>query len=543
MIDIDQLIFSYPETSKPALKLKHLHIPAGAFCLVTGQSGCGKSTLLRLTNGLIPHFTGGTVSGSIRVAGHDPIQSGPELMSRQVGFVFQEAENQFVVDVVEDEIAFSLENAAVPRSEMRIRVNQVLEQLNIRHLRRRKLDTLSGGEAQRVALAAALVLNPKILVLDEPTSQLDPQAAQDVLNMLEHLRRTNGLTIVLAEHRLERILPFTDLMIHIHPDGSDCLIGSPQEILPLSRLQPPVVQLGIKFGWQPLPLDVSSAAEFVPPNLRIKTPGQPRNNSLRKTVISVSELVVNYPDQPVLKNISFDIFAGERVALMGPNGAGKSTLLRSLIGLIKPAHGSINLFGESIHKRQTSEICRSVAFLPQDPNALLFSETVRKELEVTLQNHGFEINNQEISDLLQELSLNEKNEAYPRDLSTGERQRTALGAICITQPELIILDEPTRGMDQLAKSALIALLKRWNAAGRTVLMVTHDVEFAAEFATRTIILENGSILADGSPYEVMRANPRYRTQVAQLFPQTPWLVADDVNLQNQNTKKIQTKNT
>ena len=541
MIDIDQLIFSYPETSKPALKLKHIHIPAGAFCLVTGQSGCGKSTLLRLTNGLIPHFTGGTVSGSIRVAGQDPIQTGPELMSRQVGFVFQEAENQFVVDVVEDEIAFSLENAAVPRSEMRSRVNQVLEQLNIRHLRRRKLDTLSGGEAQRVALAAALVLNPKILVLDEPTSQLDPLAAQDVLNMLEHLRRTNGLTIVLAEHRLERILPFTDLMIHIQPDGSDCLIGSPQEILPLSRLQPPVVQLGIKFGWQPLPLDVSSAAEFVPPNLRIKTPGQPRNNSLRKTVISVSELVVNYPDQPVLKNISFDIFAGERVALMGPNGAGKSTLLRSLIGLIKPAHGSISLFGESIHKRQTSEICRSVAFLPQDPNALLFSETVRKELEVTLQNHGFEINHQEISDLLQELSLNEKSEAYPRDLSTGERQRTALGAICITQPELIILDEPTRGMDQLAKTALIVLLKRWNAAGRTVLMVTHDVEFAAEFATRTIILENGSILADGSPFEVMRANPRYRTQVAQLFPQTPWLIADDVKLQNQNTGEIKIK--
>ena len=541
MIDIDQLIFSYPETSKPALKLKHIHIPAGAFCLVTGQSGCGKSTLLRLTNGLIPHFTGGTVSGSIRVAGQDPIQTGPELMSRQVGFVFQEAENQFVVDVVEDEIAFSLENAAVPRSEMRSRVNQVLEQLNIRHLRRRKLDTLSGGEAQRVALAAALVLNPKILVLDEPTSQLDPLAAQDVLNMLEHLRRTNGLTIVLAEHRLERILPFTDLMIHIQPDGSDCLIGSPQEILPLSRLQPPVVQLGIKFGWQPLPLDVSSAAEFVPPNLRIRTPGQPRNNSLRKTVISVSELVVNYPDQPVLKNISFDIFAGERVALMGPNGAGKSTLLRSLIGLIKPAHGSISLFGESIHKRQTSEICRSVAFLPQDPNALLFSETVRKELEVTLQNHGFEINHQEISDLLQELSLNEKSEAYPRDLSTGERQRTALGAICITQPELIILDEPTRGMDQLAKTALIVLLKRWNAAGRTVLMVTHDVEFAAEFATRTIILENGSILADGSPFEVMRANPRYRTQVAQLFPQTPWLIADDVKLQNQNTGEIKIK--
>ena len=389
MIDIDRLIFSYPDAPRPALQLKNLHIPAGAFCLVTGQSGCGKSTLLRLTNGLIPHFTGGTISGSIRVAGKDPIQTGPELMSRQVGFVFQEAENQFVVDVVEDEIAFSLENAAVPRSEMRSRVNQVLEQLGIQKLRKRKLDTLSGGEAQRVALAAALVLNPKLLVLDEPTSQLDPQAAQDVLTMLEHLRKTSDLTILLAEHRLERILPFADLMIHIRPDGSEILIGSPQEILPLSRLQPPVVQLGIKFGWRPLPLDVSSAAVFVPSNLKIKTPGQPQDDSLRTTAISVSELVVNYPDHPVLKNISFEIYAGDRVALMGPNGAGKSTLLRSLIGLIKPAHGSIRLFGETIHNRQTSEICRSVAFLPQDPNALLFSETVRQELEVTLHNHGY----------------------------------------------------------------------------------------------------------------------------------------------------------
>lgn len=530
MINIDHLIFSYPDAPRPALQLDHLHIPAGAFCLVTGQSGCGKSTLLRLTNGLIPHFTGGTVSGTIRVAGQNPIQSGPELMSRQVGFVFQEAENQFVVDVVEDEIAFSLENAAVPRAEMRSRVNQVLEQLNINHLRRRKLDTLSGGEAQRVALAAALVLNPKVLVLDEPTSQLDPRAAQDVLELLDHLRKTNGLTILLAEHRLERVLPFADLMIHIQPDGSDCLIGSPQEIVALSRLQPPVVQLGLRFGWLPLPLDVPSAAEFVQPALTIKSPERPQDDTLQNSAISVSQLVVNYPDHPVLKNISFEICMGERVALMGPNGAGKSTLLKSLIGLLKPLHGTIRLFGESIQNRQTSEICRSVAFLPQDPNALLFSETVRKELEVTLHNHNIEIKAQEISDLLQELSLNEKSEAYPRDLSTGERQRTALGAICITSPDLILLDEPTRGMDQLAKAALLSLLKRWNAAGRTILMVTHDVEFAAEFATRTIILEDGTIQADGRPFEVMRANPRYRTQVAQLFPQTPWLIVDDVKL-------------
>ncbi len=530
MIEINQLIFTYPAAEKPALNINRLSIPAASFCLVTGQSGSGKSTLLRLMNGLVPHFTGGTLSGSILVHGDDPVQSGPALMSNKVGFVFQEPENQFVVDVVEDEIAFSMENAAVARSEMQSRINSILQQLEIQHLRKRKLGTLSGGEAQRVALAAALVLNPALLVLDEPTSQLDPKAAQDVLALLDRLRKNNGLTILLAEHRLERVLPFADTMVHIHPDGSDCWFGTPQEIIPRSKLQPPVVQLGIKLGWQPIPLDVKSTAGFLQYKLTIKPAKPELKINSTKPAISVKDLIVNYPDQPVLKRISFDLFEGERVAIMGPNGAGKSTLLRALIGLIKPMAGSISLFGESIQNRQTAEICRSVAFLPQDPNALLFSETVRNELEVTLHNHGIQPAENEISDLLAELLLNEKSEAYPRDLSTGERQRTALGAICITHPKLIILDEPTRGMDQLAKAALIKLLKQWNAEGRTILLVTHDVEFVAEFATRTLILENGSILADGLPAQVMHDFPRYRTQIAQLFPDTPWLTVEDVNI-------------
>jgi energy-coupling factor transport system ATP-binding protein len=530
MITINQLVFTYPANDKPALRINQLSIPSGSFCLVTGQSGSGKSTLLRLTNGLVPHFTGGTLSGSIRVAGLDPVQSGPALMSKKVGFVFQEAENQFVVDVVEDEIAYSMENAAVPRSEMRSRIDNILQQLDINSLRKRKLSTLSGGEAQRVALAAALVLNPALLVLDEPTSQLDPRAAQEVLALLDRLRTTYGLTILLAEHRLERVLPFADSMVHIQPDGSDCWFGSPQEIIPRSQLQPPVVQLGIKFRWQPIPLDVPAAAAYVHHKLMINPPPPVLKINTGHPVISVKNLIVTYPEHPVLKDISFEVYEGERVAIMGPNGAGKSTLLRALIGLIKPQAGSIALFDQSIHNRQTAEICRSVGFLPQDPNALLFSESVQKELEVTLQNHGLQPEENEILTLLNELLLNEKSAAYPRDLSTGERQRTALGAICITNPKIIILDEPTRGMDQLAKAALIRLLKQWNAKKRTIIVVTHDVEFAAEFATRTMILENGSVLADGQPARVMHDFPRYRTQVANLFPDTPWLTVEDVEL-------------
>jgi energy-coupling factor transport system ATP-binding protein len=212
MLRINQLTYRYPGSDKVVLDIPTLQIPSGAFCLVIGESGSGKSTLLRLINGLVPHFSGGTLGGQIQVNGLDPVKSGPQVMSREVGFVFQEVENQFVVDIVEDEIAFSMEQAAIPRSAMQIRVQQLLQKLNLEHLKTRKVDTLSGGETQRVALAAALVLEPKILVLDEPTSQLDPLAAEEVMLLLKLLQQDLGLTIVLSEQRLDRVLSNADML-------------------------------------------------------------------------------------------------------------------------------------------------------------------------------------------------------------------------------------------------------------------------------------------------------------------------------------------
>ena len=219
MIRIEQLTYRYPGAEKDALKIPALQIPGGSFCLIVGESGSGKSTLLRLINGLVPHFSGGTLGGHIQVAGLDPVKSGPQVMSKKVGFVFQEVENQFVVDIVEDEIAFSLEQAAIPRPEMQSRVQQILQQLNLEHLKTRKVDTLSGGETQRVAIAAALVLEPKILVLDEPTSQLDPLAAEEVMRLLKRLQQDLGLTIVISEQRLDRVLAFADLVAILSPEG------------------------------------------------------------------------------------------------------------------------------------------------------------------------------------------------------------------------------------------------------------------------------------------------------------------------------------
>ena len=232
MITFEHVTFTYPAASRPALTDVSLTIPEGAFALVSGPSGAGKSTLLRCINGLVPHFTGGLLAGAIRVAGVDPVLVSPQRMSAAVGFVFQDPESQFVADRVDDEIAFVLENAAVPEADMARRIADLLQAFDLSGLRRRRLTTLSGGEKQRVAIASALALHPGVLVLDEPTSQLDPEMAQETLQWLLHLKQARGLTVVVAEHRLERVLPFADLMVHLDQSGASLLVGPPAMVVP-----------------------------------------------------------------------------------------------------------------------------------------------------------------------------------------------------------------------------------------------------------------------------------------------------------------------
>src|SRR4030042_6881899 len=261
MIKISDLSFIYPGASKPALNDISVQIADGELCLVMGPSGSGKSTLLRCINGLVPHFSGGSLRGTIRVNNLDPVQLSPREMSRIVGFVFQDPESQFVVDRVEDEIAFSLENAALSKDEMVTRVDEALGLLELTHLRSRRLETLSGGEIQRVAIAAALALKPQILVLDEPTSQLDPRSAEEVLEALVNLNKQLGLTVILAEHRLERVLPHTSQIIYLSADYPGGLSGEPREVLSKVQLNPPMIILGKGFGWEPLPLTIDEAQE------------------------------------------------------------------------------------------------------------------------------------------------------------------------------------------------------------------------------------------------------------------------------------------
>ncbi len=537
MISIENLTFTYPNSEQPALQNLSLEIADGDFALVMGVSGVGKSTLLRALNGLVPHFSGGRIGGTVRVAGRDPIQTGPETMSRFVGFVFQDPEAQFVMDVVEDEIAFALENAAIPRPEMRVRVEEALDLLDLSPLRRRRVETLSGGEKQRVAIAAALAFRPRVLVLDEPTSQLDPKSAEDVLQSLVRLNADLGLTIVLAEHRLERVLPFVDTIVHLSAGGTAVMTGSPDEILAETSLVPPLVELAKTLRWHPLPLTVKAGKRFSrrievpPPSPQMPAPAVPASPLLR-----AEKLVAGYGDISVLNGVSIAIKKGELVTVLGRNGAGKTTLLKCLMGLLPLRGGKVEVAGENLTGAPVARIARTMGYLPQDPNALLFADSVLEEVTITLKNHGLPVpHNGEAApgalnprQLLETLGVGRYAAVYPRDLSAGERQRVALAAITVTKPSVLLLDEPTRGLDYRAKSDLAALLRGWRDEGMAILLVTHDVEFAAQLANRVLLFSQGEIIAEGDPAAVLGSSPLFAPQMARLFPESGWLTVADV---------------
>lgn len=538
MIEFSHFFYTYPGREAPALHDLSLRIAKGAFVLITGTSGAGKSTLLRALSGLVPHFSGGRVSGQIRVDGHNPLAEGPRALSRVAGTVFQNPEAQAVLERVEAEIAFGLENAAIPLAEMRERVEEVLALLDLRPLRDRRLSTLSGGERQRVAIATALALRPQVLVLDEPTSQLDPEAAAELLEALARLNRQLDLTIVLAEHRLERVLPYADRVVAL-ADGELVAEGPVPEVLDRIPQLPPVATLGRSLGWETLPQTLTQARRFLAREGRSTIPG-PNGSTRRQSngsaggnghrpapLLHVSDLHFAYGQTPLLRGVSFEVHPGEVVALMGANGSGKTTLLKTIVGLLPAGRGEVWLNGRLTAGRDVAEIAQEVAYLPQTPDDLLFADSVREELAITLRNHGRSPDAAQIDSLLARLGLSTLAGHYPRDLSVGQRQRVALGAVMVTHPSLLLLDEPTRGLDYAAKQELAALWRQWRAEGMGLLLVTHDVELVAQVADRVLFLEEGGVAQAGPAAAVFDALPRFAPQVARLFPGRGWLTVDD----------------
>jgi energy-coupling factor transport system ATP-binding protein len=532
VIELERVGYHYPGGTEPVLSDVSLTVPAGETLLVSGPSGSGKTSLLRTVNGLVPHFHGGRISGRVRVGGRDPrdpVALGPAAMSDLVGFVAQDPESQFVTVRVEDELAFALENAGTPQAEMDTRISRVLSLLSLEPLRRRRIDSLSGGQRQRVAIGGVLTLAPRVLVLDEPTSQLDPQTAEEVLAHLERLTRELGLTVVLAEHRLERVVQHAGRLCWLPAPGAAPVVGPPRRVLAGIPHPPPLVDLGRRLGWRPLPLTVAEAAPHaaeLAARLAGTAPAE-EEAATGEPVVEARGLTHRYPNGvEAVAGVDLAVRRGERLALLGPNGSGKSTLLKALVGVLTPTGGSVRVLGDEPGAEPLARRARAVGFVPQNPARLLFAETVTDEVRFTRRAQGLPA--QDPTPLLERLRLAHRAHVHPRDLSSGERQRAALAAILAGEPEVLLLDEPTRGLDAGAKGSLLEILLELSAGGVALVVATHDVELAARFARRAVLLDGGRVAADGPARQVLTAHPRFAPQLGRLLGDPRFLTVSDV---------------
>ena len=517
-VRFEDVSFQYLERTEFALSHVNIAVPEGVFALVCGATGAGKSTLLRAVNGLVPHFTGGIFSGRVLVEGRSTIDAAPRELADVVAFVPQDPGASFVVDRVEDELAYGMENLAMEPSRMRRAVEETLDLLDIERLRDRSVRTLSGGERQRVAIAAALTPGAKVLLLDEPTSQLDPQAAEDVLAALQRMVHDLGMTVLIAEHRLDRVAGFVDVAIGC-PGGGRVVTGAPAEVLDRLEAGPAVSRLGRLLGWVPAPLTVRQARRMAQERgvrpTRVPRPAVP---SLGAALLEARGLSADHDGTRVLREVDVALRAGEVVALMGRNGAGKSTLLRCLAGLRSPDSGVVIFEGGLVKPGH------DVALTPQTPEDILFKDSVRDEVSATLQAHGREDGSDEI---LESLGIAHLATRHPRDLSAGERLLAAVAATVATDASVLLLDEPTRGLDAPTKERLSMFLRAYAARGRAVMFASHDVELVAEVATRVVMLAGGEVIADGAPREVMAGSPVFAPQTARVFG-SDWLTPEEL---------------
>jgi energy-coupling factor transport system ATP-binding protein len=509
---LDRVEYRYPGAVGPALSDANLTIEQGSFCLLAGPSSGGKSTLLRTFNGLVPQFHGGSLSGQVRVAGLDPSRTPARDMALTAGMVFQEPEAQAITETVEEELAFGLEQRGVPAPEMRIRIERVLEALAIAHLRERKVITLSGGERQRLALASVLVLEPALLLLDEPTSQLDNRGAEDLISLLRARQAAGDLTTLIAEHRLERLLPLVDTVIAVREGKVQAL--TPREAANELEGAPPVCRLARALGLSPLPLTVEEAAKQLPRGLAAR----PRPSCAQgAALIEASDVSVAYGAVFALRHVSFTLREGEVVALMGANGSGKTSLFRALVGLSPLASGSVRFAGRPIAGVRVNTAFAGL--VPQDPALALYRETVREELAETLSlRGGGKALAQTVEQAAAGWGVAHLLERNPRDLSVGQQQCVALGAMLAHEPKVWLMDEPTRGADGPAKAWLAGILREHAARGGAAIVATHDRESAAHFADRVIELHEGSMVADEPASLAFSASGRQPTQVARLVP-------------------------
>ena len=529
MINFDRVSVTYPGATTPSLENVNLTIEEGHFALVIGATGAGKSTLLRCVNGLVPHFSGGRLNGTVTVEGRSTQRYRPRDLADVIGFVGQDSDASFVADTVEDELAYAMENLGVDAATMRRRVEDVLDVLNLHALRHRAITTLSGGQRQRVAIGAAFTAAPRALVLDEPTSSLDPVSAEEVLASLARLVHDQGITILVAEHRLERIVQFADVVVSFGPTRGDVVCGTPAAIFATAELAPPVVRLARLTGWSPVPLSVRDARRHAGElRRRLEPAPRPPEVAVRgERIARVKGLTASYGTIPALADVTLELFEGEVTAIMGRNGAGKSTLLNHLVGLRRAKQGTVEVLGRSPASLSAPEVIKLVGLVPQDPGALLCTESVAAECRQADREAGLAAGTSRA--VLESLVPNISDDAHPKDLSEGQRLALVLAVVLAPEPPLLLLDEPTRGLDYAAKEHLSDHLRLLGARGHCVVIATHDVELVAEVADRVVVLADGEVITDGPARSVVCRSAGLSSQVARILAPAQWLTVEEVD--------------
>ena len=531
MIEFQDVTVTYPDAAGPVLRAVDLTIPEGELCVVVGPTGSGKSTLLGAVSGLVPHFTGGELLGRVVVDGRDTRDHPPRELADVVGVVGQDPLAGFVTDTVEEELAYAMEQLALAPDVMRKRVEETLDLLGIAELRSRPLYTLSGGQQQRVAIGSVLTAQPRVLVLDEPTSALDPTAAEEVLAAVTRLVHDLGVTVVMAEHRLERVAQYADLVVLVPGDASASL-GSPADQLARSAIAPPVVDLGRVAGWDPLPLSVRDARRLAGPlreRLAAVAPSGPGHRvpaAPGPVALTASQVRVRYGTVVAVRDVDLEVRRGEVVALMGRNGSGKSSLLWALQGAGRRAGGMVSVDGADPGSAVAEHARRLVGLVPQTPTDLLYLTTVHDEC--TQADGDAAAPAGTCRALLDRLVEGIDAGVHPHDLSEGQRLALVLAVQLTAAPPVVLLDEPTRGLDYLAKRRFGTVLRELAADGRAVVVSTHDVEFVATVADRVVVLAEGEVVADGPTDAVVVSSPAFAPQVAKIMAPERWLHVDEV---------------
>jgi energy-coupling factor transport system ATP-binding protein len=588
-ISLSRVSVALPGSTRPVLREVDLGIDEGELALVVGRTGSGKSTLLSAICARVPHFTGGTLTGHVRLHGRDTRDHRPRDLADLVGVVGQDPLAGFVTDTVEEELAYGMEQLGLPTSTMRKRVEETLDLLGIAELRDVPLRELSGGQQQRVAIGSVLTAHPRVILLDEPTSALDPTGAEEVLATITRLVHDLAVTVVVAEHRVERVLHYADTVVHVSPSG-EVRSGPPSDLMVDSDIAPPVVELGRYAGWSPLPLSVRDARRAAsdlrsrlvaslspghdrPPDRSGRRPHTP--DAAEAPVLSARDVVVRYPgDVLAVAGVDLDLRAGEVTAVMGRNGCGKSSLLWALQGSgvltsgtvrarraargsspaggtrapssttpesgFGPSSGSSTASGTSPssgapgtasstvepHTLGAGERRSLVGLVPQTAADLLYLDTVGAECEQADRESG--VPSGTCARLLESVAPGIPPEQHPRDLSEGQKLALVLAVQLTADPPLLLLDEPTRGLDPTAKAALSQVLRGLAERGRSVVVSTHDVEFVAEVADRVVVMAAGEVVADGPTTEVVVSSPAFAPQVSKVTAPGPWLTVDDV---------------